>query len=229
LDEIFEHPFLRGLLDGTLPVEKLRFYLEQDLRYIEGCVVNRLHVAAKAPDAQSRAVALSYVLRFNEGQHIHGLLDAIECDHHARPAPACHAYMRHLRTIALSGSTVEYLAAFIACPWSYSRIGARLRGNLTDPLHKAWWEPFGGVSEQQRRDFLGEHLAVIDRLALAVPEPVWEDMLQNFLISLRYEYWFWSMGYTLETWERHHEQVRLSVSAGPAMLHGEGRRAAVTR
>jgi thiaminase/transcriptional activator TenA len=212
-DQILQHPFIMELLDGTLPIEKMRFYLEQDFRYIEGCVTNRLHAAAKAPDSEARAVALSYVLRFNEGQHIRGLLQLVGGDEAAKPMPACHAYMHHLRTIAIAGSTVEYLAGFIACPWSYSQIGRLLRGNMKHPIHQAWWQPFGGVSEAERRDFLGEHLAVIDRLALDASEAKWNEMLENFLISTRYEYWFWSMGYTLETWERHHERVAAGISS----------------
>jgi thiaminase/transcriptional activator TenA len=119
--------------------------------------------------------------------------------------------MHHLRTIAMKGSTVEYLSAFIACPWSYNQIGKILRGNMKNPVHAAWWSPYGGTNEAERRDFLGEHLRVIDRLAQDVSEATWNEMLENFLISTRYEYWFWSMGYTLETWEKHHALVTSSL------------------
>ena len=30
----FEHPFVKGIADGTLPVEKFRFYMIQDHKYL---------------------------------------------------------------------------------------------------------------------------------------------------------------------------------------------------
>ena len=45
-----DHPFVRGLGDGTLPVEHFRFYLRQDYLFlIDYCRVFAL-AAAKAPD-----------------------------------------------------------------------------------------------------------------------------------------------------------------------------------
>ena len=49
--EIFAHPFLKGIKDGTLPLETFQYYLGQDYLYLEGfarCVALAL---AKSPNA----------------------------------------------------------------------------------------------------------------------------------------------------------------------------------
>src|SRR5216684_4642351 len=51
-----KHPFVRGLGDGTLPIERFRFYLAQDYVFlIEYCRVFAL-AAAKARDLQTIGV-----------------------------------------------------------------------------------------------------------------------------------------------------------------------------
>ena len=74
-DRIFAHPFLADLSSGELPVQKFRFYIAQDYRYLEafGRAVAlalgrapdsetvRLLAAARAADADRAAAARSAV------------------------------------------------------------------------------------------------------------------------------------------------------------------------
>ena len=55
-DRELKHPFVRGLGDGTLPIDRFRFYLAQDYVFLtEYCRVFAL-AAAKAPDLQTIGV-----------------------------------------------------------------------------------------------------------------------------------------------------------------------------
>ena len=49
-EAIRKHPFVTELEDGTLPDEKLRFYFEQNIQYVDSVYRTRLIAASKAKD-----------------------------------------------------------------------------------------------------------------------------------------------------------------------------------
>ena len=51
--KIFDHPFLKEIKNGTLPVETFRYYLAQDYLYLEGFGRTVAMAMAKAPDSQT--------------------------------------------------------------------------------------------------------------------------------------------------------------------------------
>ena len=50
---IFDHPFLKEIKDGTLPLDTFRYYLAQDYLYLEGFGRTVAMALAKAPDSQT--------------------------------------------------------------------------------------------------------------------------------------------------------------------------------
>ena len=51
--QIFQHPFLQEIKDGTLPEETFRYYLIQDYLYLEGFGRTVALALAKAPTSQT--------------------------------------------------------------------------------------------------------------------------------------------------------------------------------
>ena len=51
-ERIFAHPFLQEIKNGTLPLEKFRYYLTQDYLYLEGFARTVAQALAKAPNSQ---------------------------------------------------------------------------------------------------------------------------------------------------------------------------------
>src|SRR5437764_11421352 len=51
---ILDHPFLRELRDGTLPIETFRFYLQQDWLYIQERIAEWAILAGRCPDPAGR-------------------------------------------------------------------------------------------------------------------------------------------------------------------------------
>src|SRR6266481_7569743 len=118
-DRELKHPFVRGLGDGTLPIDRFRFYLAQDYVFlIEYCRVLAL-AAAKARDLQTIGVFARLLDEtLNTEMQLHRdycqRLGIAETDLEAiAPAPLTHAYTRHLLTVAYSGSIAEI--ALSAC------------------------------------------------------------------------------------------------------------------
>lgn len=195
---IHQHPFLKELEAGTLPDEKLRFYFEQNTHYIDAVVKARSLAAGKAPNLAVRDFCLERgPTGKNELQHQLDMLISLGGHPDAEMAPSCHGYTRHLLTIAHSGETVDLLAAFLPCPWSYDEIGTALEGKLRKPLHVEWMQFYWS---REHHELCDRHRTFVDELAADLPQRRWEEMLHNYLISLRYEYRFWEMAYTMEQW-----------------------------
>ena len=131
-DRELKHPFVRGLDDGTLPIDRFRFYLAQDYVFlIEYCRVFALG-AAKARDLQTIGVFTRLLDEtLNTEMQLHRnycqRLGMAETDLEATaPAPITHAYTRHLLTVAYSGSIADIVAAVLPCQLGYAEIGTAL-------------------------------------------------------------------------------------------------------
>ena len=111
--------------------------------------------------------------------------------------PTLHAYSRHLFYLALARDPVEYLGSFLPCPISYDAIGYRLADAPLTPDQAEWWSFY--MSEEHHvlchdyRDF-------VDRYSDDLSNERRSQMLDNFRIGINYEYMFWEMAYTKESW-----------------------------
>jgi thiaminase (transcriptional activator TenA) len=201
-----QHPFVRGLADGSLPVERFRFYLRQDYVFlIDYCRVFAL-AAAKARDL--KVVELFANL-------LHDTLTT-EMDLHREycrrlgiapheltstaAAPITHAYTRHLLTAAYSGSIAEIVAAVLPCQLGYAELGAALVRDYRDwtgSTYADWIRMYSAAEFAAGADQLRR---LLDELTADWPEASLEPLEGLFLTSSRYEYLFWEMSYTEADW-----------------------------
>jgi thiaminase/transcriptional activator TenA len=201
-----EHPFVKGIGDGSLPKERFRFYMAQDYVFLLAyCQVFAL-AAAKSPDeaTMSRFAGLldatlhtemdlhrDYAARFG--------LSAEEMES-TEPAPTCYGYTRHLLYTAATGTLAQITAAILPCMWGYWEIGSALKKRglpEAQPLYHPWIEmyaseEFGRLAEDCR--------SMLDGLVEGCPPRELKLMEPIFLASSRYEYAFWEMAWTEEEW-----------------------------
>ena len=195
---ILEHGFINGLRDGTLPDEKLVFYFEQNVHYIDTVVRCREIAAAKAVSDKERNFFLDRTpVIVEELQHQRKTLAALGGNPSAPIAPACHGYTRHILSLAWSRRPVEYFGAFLPCPLSYDEIGRSLRGRLTKPAHRDWWEFY---MSREHNEMCDRYRDFVDELVVDTSQSEQDEMIKNFVLSSKYEYWFWDMAYDRETW-----------------------------
>jgi thiaminase/transcriptional activator TenA len=201
-----EHPFVKGLGDGSLPTGRFRFYMEQDYIFLLAyCQVFALAVA-KSPDEATMS-------RFA------GLLDATlytEMDLHreyaarfdltpeemeaAEPAPTCYAYTRHLLYTAESGTLADIAAAILPCMWGYYEIGSALKARglpKAQPLYHPWIEMY---SSEEFGQLAEECRGLLDTLVEGFPSRELQRLEPISLASSRYEYAFWEMAWREEAW-----------------------------
>jgi thiaminase (transcriptional activator TenA) len=208
-ESLHHHPFVRGLADGTLPIDAFRFYLEQNLQYLPEYARAMALAASRADDVDSMSVfgaELANVLESEIPENRLLLARAIELGAAdtggaAGMAPATVAYTSFLVGTAARGRPLEIMATIVPCTWSYGDIGTRLRGEVSEhPLYAEWIGFFGSDSYAEvvaamRRDF--------ERLAGDVDEAREERLRELFATGLRLEHGFWDMAFDRAHWPDH--------------------------
>ncbi|MFQ5847558.1 MAG: thiaminase II [Candidatus Methylomirabilales bacterium] len=197
---ILEHPFLRELMAGSLPLEKFRCYLIQDWHYLNAFARAVGAAISKAPDSRMLEHLADRVLTPIEKplhRKLAGLLDLDPAQlSSTQPSPTNTAYTNHLLATAAHGGVGEIAAALLPCPWTYQEIGRRL-GDVRHPVYSEWAAFYAsGIlaeSVQAWRGFVDEAAATASGGARAA-------IADAFLRSSRYEYLFWEMAYRQEEW-----------------------------
>jgi thiaminase/transcriptional activator TenA len=199
-----EHPFVRGIGDGSLPPERFRFWLRQDYRFlIEYCRLFAL-AAARAPDLETlrrfadllQATAgvemdlhRAYALEFGIS------LEQLE----AEPmAPAAQAYTDFLLRTASTRDFAEIAAALLPCMWAFAEIGADLAGHRPpETPYGAWIDSYAASDFQELAEWCRD---LVDRLGEEAGPNTRAGMETAFLVSSRYELEFWEMAWSLQGW-----------------------------
>ena len=203
---IFEHPFVRGIGDGTLEIEKFKYYVEQDYLFLIeysralALAVARGHdlatmgwFAGLLNETLNTEMELhrSYAAQFGISR------EALEA---TRPSPTTVGYTRHLLAAAYSEGFGGVAAALAPCQWGYCEIGQMLarRGRPeAQPLYCQWIDMYASQEFAQLADRLRE---VVDTTAQGLGAKEQARMEEVFLTSARYEYLFWDAAYRREAW-----------------------------
>jgi thiaminase/transcriptional activator TenA len=201
-----EHPFVRGIGDGTLAVERFAFYVRQDYLFLIDYARLLALGAARAPglEAMRRFAELTQAILHTE-MELHRSyaaefgISAAELEAEEM-APTTRAYTDFLVRVASQGDFAELVAALLPCMWGYAEIGERLAGAGRPPAderYARWIEMYAAADFQELsawcRDLMdaaAEPLAPAARLRL----------VDTFVTSSRYELAFWDMAWRLERW-----------------------------
>lgn len=200
-----EHPFVRGIADGSLDKERFQHWVRQDYRFlVEYCRVFALG-AARAPDLDTMgrfAALLQATVR--DEMDLHRAL-AAEFGISAREleqepmAPATQAYTDFLVRMAAAADFAELAAALLPCMWGFSWLGQQLAAGPrpADSRHAAWIDSYASEEFAALAAWCRE---LVDRLGAEAGPAVRDRMRQAFVTSSRYELGFWEMAWRRERW-----------------------------
>ncbi len=197
---IFNHPFLTEVKRGGLPLEKFRYYLTQDYLYLEGFARAVAIALARAPDSRTLELLSHRVLTPIERPLHQELMPLVglspeDADRMGR-APTNLAYVNHLLRTAAFGGLGATAAALLPCPWSYHQL-SKVLGPVDHPVYSQWISPYAeGLLEESATAWR----ALLDLEAVEAGQRERDAMREAFITSSRYEYLFWEMAYTMETW-----------------------------
>ncbi len=202
---IIAHPFVRGLTDGSLPMERFRDYIVQDALYLSRFSRAVALVGAKAPDDESSVTLLENAVGAlkTERASLHEFLMrewgmGPEDVASVELSPVNLAYTSYLLAVAATGPFEEGLAAILPCFWVYYEVGKELvRKGSEVPVYQRWIETYS--SPEYERAVMGvveladEHLSNLERPRLSA-------VLRHFRTSTVYEYLFWDEAYRGWRW-----------------------------
>jgi thiaminase (transcriptional activator TenA) len=200
-----DHPFVRGIGDGSLALERFQHWVRQDYRFlVEYCRLFGL-AAARAPDLDTLgrfADLLQATARTEMDLHraYAAELGIAPAALEGEPmAPTTRAYTDFLVRVAATGDFAELAAALLPCMWGFSEIGQTLtaRGVPAEPRYAKWVRMYADPDFAALADWCRD---LVDRLAAGADGATRARMEESFLISSRYEYMFWEMAWSLETW-----------------------------
>lgn len=194
-----EHPFLLGLQDGTLPKDRFRFYLRQDILYLRAFSKALNVLASKAPrEDWSRTLARHAGEALDAEQQLHSSIVG-EVGASLQMAPTNAAYTNHLLVSVERGSFAEGLAAMLPCYWVYWEVGKVLhkRGSPNKD-YRRWIDQYAGESYGST---VREVLTMMNAVAAAASTAERESARKLFVRSARYEWMFWDMAWRLEQWQ----------------------------
>jgi thiaminase/transcriptional activator TenA len=194
-----DHPFVRGVGDGTLPVKAFERYVRQDYVFLIEYARLLALGAARAPDLATmrRFAELAQAILVTE-MDLHrayarrfGITEAqLEAE---EPAPQTRAYTTFLLRTATIGDFGELAAALLPCMWGYAEIGARLadRPRPADERYAEWIDTY---ASEEFAELAAWCRRLVDRLGAEAGEPGRRRMERAFRACSEPELAFWDVG-----------------------------------
>ena len=201
---ILEHPFITGIGDGSLPVDRFKYYVIQDYVYLIDYSRALAIASARAIDLQDMswfaglldetlnqemALHRSYCQEF--GINLQEL-ESVE------PASTTKSYTNFLLKTAYQGSFGELVASLLPCQWGYWEIVDHLlkRGLPTSaPLYAQWIKMY---TSEEFTELAHQIREMADRIGGGAGLAEQAAMRQAYTDSVRLEHRFWDMAYGLE-------------------------------
>lgn len=202
--DILAMPFIHELKNGTLPLDKFQFYMQQDARYLEHYGRVLAYLGSKTPDNDQaldffdfgknaliveRALHESYFTQFG----IHEVSDAADLE------PVCHHYVHFLKSTAAFDPLEVAMAAVLPCFVIYKEVGDYIIATQTNRAnpYKNWIDTYSGpefaIGVQKAENY-------VNTMAENTTEAIRAQMLDAYVKASQMEFKFWEAAYNKTAW-----------------------------
>lgn len=197
---IIDHPFNRELAEGTLPLQKFKFYIQQDALYLVdfsralAIVGSKARLPGRILDFLEFArdgLVVERVLHEEYFRRLHLTLDVEQ-------APGCFAYTNYLVATASHRSFEEAVAALLPCFWIYREVGMHtVERSVPENPYQLWIDTYAGDAFAVA---VKRAIEIAEEVASGAADEVQQRMSQAFVLSSRLEWMFWDSAYRMERW-----------------------------
>lgn len=203
-EQSLNHPFVKGIANGDLPLETFKNYILQDIYYLKHYAKAHALAAAQTDDftltamlaEKARSTAEAELEIHEEHAEILHITD--EEMQNFKPAPTAYSYTSHLYRATQTGRLAHSIAAMLPCYWLYADIGVKYKdARPEEQLYINWLEMYASDWFQ---DATVEMIDLLDALVENETEAEKEKIKEQFIIAKEFELAFWEMSYTHEKW-----------------------------
>ncbi|KAL1301808.1 hypothetical protein AAFC00_005999 [Neodothiora populina] len=196
------HEFVEQLGNGTLPVEKFKFYMAQDYLYLLQFARANALAGYKAKTLAGVAASAAIVLHIQHETQLHvseceelGL--SLEEMENMEEHQACTAYSRYILDVGQSEDWFALQMALLPCLLGYSVIAKRLH-SIQDPekpkeanRYRKWIDNY--VADDYNEAVIKGCALVEAHAGNQSPQRI-EELVKIFIHATRMEAGFWEMG-----------------------------------
>lgn len=203
-EEFYSHPFVTGIADGTLPVEKFQFFMIQDYLYLRDYARVFSVGVAKAKDPELMRVFSGYVAQIRNGEmDIHRSymarlgISLKEAENAAQSLDNL-SYTSYMLRVAYEEGPAEICAAILPCAVSYEMIAKKMvQENPSCADHEFYGEWIRGYACQEYHNENEELKAITEGSAERYSEEQIEHLVEIGRRCSRYEKNFWDMSWEM--------------------------------
>lgn len=199
------HPFVTGIGDGSLDLNRFRFWLRQDYLYL-------IDYARLFGAAMLKAPTLELMTTMSQLGHeiLHTEMDlhrnyasefginAVELNAEQK-SPTCQGYTDFLLRTATTGDFPELMGALLPCMWGYAEVGQRLAADKMpdDDRYRRWIAMYSSPEFLQLGAWCRD---ATDAVCTGLSPSAMRRVEDAFVTSSRYELAFWQMAWDCERW-----------------------------
>ena len=196
------HPFVQGIADGSLAVDKFRFYLLQDYLYLFDYAKVFAQGVVKSREPEVMHTFAAYVESILGGEmNVHrGYMKRLGITEKqaetVKPSLSNLSYTAYMRAVAAEEGPAEIMAAVLSCALSYEYIAKWIVANYPDAekheFYGEWVQSYAseGYAEENVR-----LTALMEKLAEGYSEQQLQHLTDIFVDCSRYEAMFWDMAW----------------------------------
>jgi thiaminase (transcriptional activator TenA) len=202
---VFEHPFVKGIGDGSLTRDRFAFFLKQDYLYLmDFCRVFAL-ASAKSRNLEDMG---AFAALLNATLNTEMALHRKTCAAFGIPAQELEetpksmitsAYTDLLVRTCYEGDLSDILAVLLPCACGYAEIGQRLKsqGAPDNRFYRDWIDTY---SSREFADLADRLIARMNEKARDASAPRREYWYRLYEFSTRFEFLFFDMSWKKEEW-----------------------------
>lgn len=202
MPKIYQHPFNQELAEGTLPIGKFIFYLNQDALYLADFSKALALTASRLPHDQQSELFIQFAMNALKAERdLHANIlkkypSTTLITH--QQSPFCFMYSNYLLRMASTATVEESVASLLPCFWVYQQIGQRINTKkIPNNPYQDWIDLYSSHEFNRSVELM---IATVNELASHASIRCKQKMLHAFRLATLCEWQFWQGAYSQEVW-----------------------------